>query len=106
MVGERELKMMKRTAILINTCRGGVIDEKALIKALQNKTIAAAGLDVFEQEDPPDYSNPLFKMENVLYTPHYAYASAELFPRATQFAYDNMLRVLRGEEPLAQVTPV
>jgi phosphoglycerate dehydrogenase-like enzyme len=96
---------MKPTAVLVNTCRGGVVDEAALIKALRQGTIAAAGLDVFEQEDPADYENPLFQMDNVLATPHFAYAAAEVFPRATRFAFENMQRVMRGEEPLAQVSP-
>jgi phosphoglycerate dehydrogenase-like enzyme len=105
MMGEREFSLMKPTAVLINTCRGGVVDEQALVKALKDGTIVAAGLDVFEQEDPPDYDNPLFHMDNVLATPHYAYAATEVFPRATTFAYENMQRVMRGEEPLAQVSP-
>jgi len=105
LIGEREISLMKPTAILINTCRGGVVDEPALIGALKEKRIAAAGLDVFARESPPDYDNPLFHMENVLYTPHFAYATAEVFPRATAFAYQNMLRVMRGEEPLSQVSP-
>jgi len=105
MMSEREFSLMKPSAVLINTCRGGVVDEPALVKALKNGTIVAAGLDVFEQEDPPDYDNPLFHMDNVLATPHYAYAATEVFPRATAFAYENMQRVMRGEEPLAQVSP-
>jgi len=105
LIGEREISLMKPTAILINTCRGGVVDEPALIRALREKRIAAAGLDVFARESPPDYDSPLFHMENVLYTPHFAYATAEVFPRATAFAYQNMLRVMRGEEPLSQVSP-
>ena len=105
MMSEREFSLMKPTAILINTCRGGVVDESALVKALKNGTIVAAGLDVFEQEEPADYDNPLFHMDNVLATPHFAYAATEVFPRATAFAYENMQRVMRGEEPLAQVSP-
>ena len=81
------------------------MDEKALIKALQEGQIAAAGLDVFEQEDPADYDNPLFHMDNVLCTPHFSYAATEVFPRAVAFAFENMQRVMRGEEPLSQVSP-
>lgn len=105
MMGAKQFAMMKPTAIFINTCRGGVQDEKALIHALKTGQIRAAGIDVFEQEDPADYDNPLFHMDNVLYTPHFAYAATEVFPRATKFAFENMMRVLKGQEPLAQVFP-
>jgi len=104
MIGEREFSFMKPTAILVNTCRGGVVDEAALIKALREKRIAGAGLDVFEKE-PPDPDNPLLHMDNVLYTPHFGFASAEVMPRSAAFAFQNMLRVLKGEEPLSLVRP-
>ena len=68
-IGEREFNLMKKNAIFINTSRGKVVDERALIEALKNKEIQSAGLDVFEKE-PPDPDNPLFKMENVVATPH------------------------------------
>ena len=67
-IGEAELKKMKPTAILINTARGAMVDEKALIKALQNKEIYGAGLDVFEFNDRP--SPELLTMDNVVLTPH------------------------------------
>jgi len=71
LLGEKEFKFMKKTAYIINTARGPVIYEQALIKALQEKWIAGAGLDVFEKE-PVDPDNPLLKMENVIVIPHSA----------------------------------
>ena len=76
LIGEAELRHMKRTAIFINTSRGPVVDEAALIRALTEGRIAAAGLDVFEQE-PPAADNPLLKMENVILTPHSASQSGD-----------------------------
>jgi D-3-phosphoglycerate dehydrogenase len=71
LVGEKEFKMMKPTAFIINAARGPVIDEAAMIAALQNGEIAGAGLDVFEQE-PPASDNPLFAMEQTIVSPHNA----------------------------------
>ena len=104
LIGERELAIMKPTAVLVNTCRGAVVDEPALIQALQSKTIAAAGLDVFEQE-PVDPNNPLLKMPNVFALPHRAGASVDTFKRSADFGWENILRVMRGEQPLSQVWP-
>src|SRR5260370_4276255 len=73
LIGERELHLMKPTAILINTARGPIVDEKALVNALQTKTIAGAGLDVFENE--PAVEPKLLTMENVGLLPHIASAS-------------------------------
>lgn len=76
MIGERELRMMKRTAVLVNTARGAVVDTEALVRALKEKWIAAAALDVFEQEPlPPDH--PLYELDNVYLTPHVAGPSDE-----------------------------
>ena len=104
MLGKEQFALMKPTAVLVNTCRGAVADEPALIEALQSKTIAAAGLDVFEQE-PVDPDNPLLKMPNVFGLPHRAGASIDTFRRSAQFGFENILRVHRGEKPLAQVFP-
>lgn len=85
---------MKPSAFIINTARGPVIDEKALIKALQEKRIAGAGLDVLEQEPTPS-DNPLLKMDNVIITPHVAWYSeeseAELRTKAAQGVADVLL---------------
>lgn len=105
LVGKREFGLMKSTAILINTCRGGVVEESSLIEALRAGKIAGAGLDVLDQE-PTQKDNPLLSMNNVAVTPHLAGMSAESGPRSVTFAMQNMARVARGEEPLSVVTAV
>ncbi|MDB5414072.1 MAG: Glyoxylate reductase [Rubritepida sp.] len=99
MIGAAELAIMKSTAYLVNTCRGPVIDEKALIAALEGGVIAGAGLDVFDQEPPPA-DNPLFRLENVVLTPHYAGPTWDNQPARFRNAFDNCQRVARGEKPL------
>ncbi len=99
MIGARELKMMKPTAYLVNTCRGPVIDETALIEALGNGTIAGAGLDVFDQEPPPA-DNPLFRMNNVVLTAHMAGPTWDNQFTRFRNAFDNCQRVVRGDKPL------
>jgi D-3-phosphoglycerate dehydrogenase len=97
-IGEKELRMMKRTAYIINTARGPIIQEKALYKALKNGWIAGAGLDVYEEE-PPDPDNPLFKLENVILTPHIAYYTKEAIWRLEMSAVDEAIRILQGKMP-------
>ena len=104
MISDRELGMMKPTAYLINACRGPVVDEGALLRALRDNRIAGAGLDVLEEEPTP-VDNPLFDLENVVITPHMAGTSHETNLRAADFAYGNIQRVLRGEEPESLITP-
>ncbi len=104
MMSDREFGMMKNTAILINACRGPVVDEKALYRALQEGQIAAAGLDVLEAEPTPE-ENPLFDLDNVVITPHMAGQSQETNLRAASFAYGNIMRVLAGNQPESLVTP-
>lgn len=99
MVGAQQLAMMKSTAYLINTCRGPVADEKALIEALAAGTIAGAGLDVFDQEPPPA-DNPLFTLSNVTLTAHFAGPTWENQYSRFRNAFDNCQRVIRGEKPL------
>ena len=104
MMSDREFEMMKPTAFLINACRGPVVDEAALYRALTEGKIAGAGLDVLEVEPtPPD--NPLFDLDNVVITPHMAGQSSETALRAANFACTNILRVLSGEEAESLVTP-
>ena len=99
LIDERKLKLMKRNAVLINTARGSVIDEKALIKALKEGWIAGAGLDVFEKEPlPPD--SPLVKMENVVLTPHIGSASYRTRAKMSEIAALNVVKALRGEKPI------
>jgi phosphoglycerate dehydrogenase-like enzyme len=96
LIGRRELALMKTDAVLINTCRGPVVDEAALCDALREGRIAGAGLDVLDQE-PADAGNPLLEMDNVVVTPHSGAASREGAVRAADFAFANIQRVSRGE---------
>lgn len=98
MVGERQFALMKPTAYFINTGRGKTVDELALIRALQERLIAGAGLDVLEQE-PPSPDNPLLAMENVLLTPHSASASSNTREERKQRQCEEMARVLSGRWP-------
>lgn len=99
MIGAGELGLMKKTAYLINTCRGPVVDEPALYEALSNGTIAGAGLDVFDQEPPPA-GNPLFGLDNVILTPHFAGPTWDNQYGRFRNGFDNVQRVARGEKPL------
>ena len=104
MMSDREFEIMKPTAFLINACRGPVVDEAALYRALTEGKFAGAGLDVLEVEPtPPD--NPLFDLDNVVITPHMAGQSVETALRAANFACANILRVLSGEEAESLATP-
>ena len=105
MISERELRLMKPTAILINTCRGPVVDENALIRGLESKEIFAAGLDVTEIE-PIENENPLPTMSNVVVTPHLATKALESEQNAAQFTMENAGRVVRGEDPDWIVKPI
>ena len=95
---------MKNSAIVINTARGPIIDEKALIEALRSGQIAGAGLDVLEQE-PPALDNPLLSMDNVLVTPHVASASTRMRPETRRRAAREVALVLRGRWPMSCVNP-
>lgn len=97
LVGERELRLMKPTAFLINTARGPVVDEKALVRALAERRIAGAGLDVFENE--PQVEPELVGMRNVVLTPHLGSAVKELREEMANVVVDNILAVLEGRHP-------
>jgi glyoxylate reductase len=98
LVGARELALMKPSAILVNTSRGGVVDQPALVEALRTGTIAGAALDVTDPEPlPPD--NPLFAFPNVVITPHIASASLATRSRMGEMAAANIIAALRGEAP-------
>ena len=101
---EDHFRLMKPEAIFINTSRGATVDEPALIKALQEGWIAAAGIDVFEQE-PPDPSNPLLRMDNVILTPHVASASARMDPERRRRVGHEIALVLTGRWPRSCVNP-
>jgi len=104
LIGENELSMMKKTTHLINTARGGLIDESALLKALKEGEIAGAGLDVFESE-PPEHENPLLHLPNVVVTPHMAGWSDEAVYREQKEAALEIKLVLEGERPRYPINP-
>jgi D-3-phosphoglycerate dehydrogenase len=104
LVGRRELSLMKRGAFLINTSRGGIVDEEALLEALSSGHLAGAALDVLEKE-PPEPENPLIKMENVIVTPHMAAHTKETLRKMAVTVAEDVVRVLRGERPLYLVNP-
>jgi glyoxylate reductase len=97
LIGERELGLMKSTAFLVNTARGPIVDEKALTRALAERRIAGAGLDVFERE--PHVEAALPGMSNVVLTPHLGSAVAELREAMAHIVVDNIAAVLRGQQP-------
>ena len=97
LIGARELGLMKPTAFLVNTARGPIVDEKALVAALQSKRIAGAGLDVFENE--PHVDPILLAMPNVVLTPHLGSAVAELREQMAHIVVDNIEAVLAGKRP-------
>jgi phosphoglycerate dehydrogenase-like enzyme len=101
MIGEPELQAMKQEAYLVNTGRGGTVQEKALVRALREGWIAGAGLDVFESEPLPSYS-ALWQMNNVIITPHYAGLTPRYEERALGIFFDNLARYVAGE-PLTNV---
>jgi lactate dehydrogenase-like 2-hydroxyacid dehydrogenase len=104
MIGEAELAKMKPTAFLVNAGRGALVDEKALIAALQDGKIAGAGLDVFEQE-PAAIDNPLFKMENVAVAPHIGSATGATRQAMAELAMDNVVSFAQGKGPLTVFNP-
>ena len=98
LIGEKELAMMKPTAQLINTARGGIVDEKALYNALKNKIIDSAAFDVFAKE-PINRDNPLLELENMIFTPHSAGNSVEGMDAIVGRAVQNVVDVLEGKRP-------
>lgn len=103
MIGAAQLKAMKPTAILVNTSRGPVVDEAALAAALESKTIAGAGLDVFEQE--PNVHPLLLKLDNVVLAPHIASASIDTRRKMSLMAAENALAALDGKRPPNLLNP-
>ncbi len=104
LINEARLRLMKPNAILINTARGPVVDEAALVRALQDKWIAGAGLDVFEEE-PIDPANPLFRLDNVVLLPHLGSATVQARSKMGEVAASNLLAVLHGEAPPGWLNP-
>lgn len=104
LIGERELSMLKPTGYLINTARGGIVDEKALYQALLEKKLAGAALDVMENE--PDFSNPLLQLDNVIWTPHVAGITEESRNACIAGACYNVWNALTKDAPVnKQVHP-
>ena len=101
---EVNFRKMKKTAFLINTSRGQIIYERDLIKALKNKWISGAALDVYEKE-PMSFSNPLLRMQNVIILPHIGSATYQVRSKMARVAAENLLNVLKGIEPLYVVNP-
>ncbi|MHA1505637.1 MAG: phosphoglycerate dehydrogenase [Candidatus Asgardarchaeia archaeon] len=104
MIGERELKLMKKTAFLINTSRGGVVDERALHKALEEGWIAGAALDVYVKE-PPDPDDPIVKLEDTITTPHIAAYTMEALCRMGMMIAEDVMKFLNGERPINVANP-
>ena len=98
------LALMKPSSFLVNTARGGLIDEAALIEVLRHCRIAGAGLDVFETE-PPVKDHPLFSMDNVILTPHCSSHTLRATAKVRSAAIDAVMRVLKGERPVHVVNP-
>ncbi len=103
LVDRKALESMKESAILINTARGPIVDEAALRDALAEKRIAAAGLDVFEEE--PEMVNGLEKLRNVVLTPHIGSATVHARNEMARIAAENLLAILEGTEPVSIVNP-
>jgi phosphogluconate 2-dehydrogenase len=104
LIGAREFSLMKKDAIFVNIARGKVVDEAAMVEALQNKTIRGAGLDVFEQEPLP-MTSPLLKLSNVVLTPHIGSASFQTRHAMAALAVKNLTMALQGEVPPNWVNP-
>lgn len=97
MVGREELKIMKKTAVIINCSRGGIVNEEALTEALNDGRIAGAALDVFEEE-PPKPGNPLLMAKNIIYSPHSAAQTKEAVIRMAKMCVEGCLAVVNGEK--------
>ena len=103
LIGAAELALMKPGAYLINTARGAIIDEQALVAALRARRIAGAALDVFERE--PDLAAGLAELENVLLAPHIASATHHTRNQMAEIAAQNIIHILQGRPPLSIVNP-
>lgn len=101
LISKNEFQTMKNTAILINTARGAIVEEEALIWALKEGEIAGAGLDVYGHE--PEISKELLKLDNVVLTPHTASATVETREEMARFAAQNVIDVLEGKDPLGLI---
>ena len=97
LIGEKELNMMKSSAYLVNTARGGIVDEAALINVLKEKKIKGAAIDVFSIEPPLNKENELLKLDNVLLSPHIGYMTKEAMKKRAEIAFSNLYSYLNGK---------
>ncbi len=104
LISHDQFRLMKKTAVFVNTSRGPVVDQRALAEALQARQIFAAGIDVFEKEPVPD-DEPLLKLDNVVVAPHIASASVPTRIRMATLAAENLVAVLQGKRPPNPVNP-
>ncbi|MGH2426266.1 MAG: 2-hydroxyacid dehydrogenase [bacterium] len=104
LISHDQFRLMKKTAVFVNTSRGPVVDQRALAEALQARQIFAAGIDVFEKEPVPD-DEPLLKLDNVVVAPHIASASVPTRVRMATLAAENLVAVLQGKRPPNPVNP-
>jgi D-3-phosphoglycerate dehydrogenase len=105
LIGERQLRMMKPTAFLINTARGGLVDTPALVQALEEEWIAGAALDTHEEPEPVPGDHPLTGLENAILTPHIAWYSEQAMEELQVGQAHEAVRLLRGEMPLSLANP-
>jgi D-3-phosphoglycerate dehydrogenase / 2-oxoglutarate reductase len=105
LIGAAQLAMMKPTAVLVNTARSGLVDEQALVVALQERRIMGAAIDVFDVE-PLRADHPLLKLDNVTVTPHLAGSTVDAFRNSPRLMAEHLARMLRGEERLPVVNGV
>ena len=96
MIGAKEIGKMEKTAVLINTARGPIVDSKALAEALKEGRLAGAGVDVFEQEPPVPSDHPLFSAPNTIVTPHAAFATKEAMVKRAVTVFENVDFYLKG----------
>lgn len=95
LVGKKEIEAMKKGAVIVNTSQGKIIDERALVGALESGRVSYAGLDVLEKE-PPNKDNPLFKLDNVVLSPHIGFHTVEAKKRCSDICIDNVMKFLEG----------
>jgi D-3-phosphoglycerate dehydrogenase len=104
LISKDEIRMMKKTSFIVNTSRGKIIDQDALVEALRENLIAGAALDVLDKE-PPEGNDPILKCENVILTPHIAFASEKAVLNMKKLALEEVTRVLCGQAPRHRINP-
>lgn len=104
LIGEKEIKKMKKGVYMINTSRGAVINENALYDALRNGQVSFAALDVLSKE-PPEPDNPLLKLKNVIVTPHIAGYTPEALSKKDEMIAKDLVRFFKGEKPIHVANP-